>query len=214
MLEKLPHWIGSALANVRAGHDKLAIATLYLAGTARLDVTSPAFAAGGRLPVRFTADGAGVSPPLLWRGVPDGTHSLALIVEDPDAPAPRPFVHAVVTAIDPALPGLDEGAIRADGDAAGEADGDTGRNSYLQEGWLPPDPPTGHGSHDYVFQLFALAAPAGDQAEGRPNAGRSDFRDVIDGRILAAGILVGTYSRGQEADAGPAGAAVASAPAG
>jgi len=201
MLEHVPHWLGAALSRVRAGHDKLTLARLDLSGAATLDLTSPAFAAGDRLPPRFTADGEGVSPPLVWRGVPQGTHSLALIVEDPDAPTPRPLVHGLVVGIDPALTGLPEAAIRPDGDGDRGAPGgkDVGRNSRLAEGWLPPDPPTGHGSHDYVFQLLALGA--GDEAEDSP--GRSDFIDHVQNRILAAGILVATYSRGEEAEVGP-----------
>lgn len=206
MLEHIPHWLGSALANVRAGHDKLTLARLDLAGAAALDLTSPAFASGGRLPVRFTADGEGVSPPLLWRGVPEGTASLALIVEDPDAPTPRPMVHAIVVGIDPALGSLPEGAIRPDG--AGADGKDVGRNSQFGEGWLPPDPPTGHGSHDYVFQLLALRADTDSTNRDDDSPGRSGFIDHVQGRILAAGVLVGTYSRGEEADIGPAGAAV------
>jgi Raf kinase inhibitor-like YbhB/YbcL family protein len=199
MLEHIPHWLGAALTNVRAGHDKLTLARLDLTGAAALDLTSTAFAAGDRLPPRFTADGEGVSPPLLWRGVPEGTASLALIVEDPDAPTPRPMVHAIVVGIDPALTGLPEGAIRADGDGSGGKD--VGKNSGLSEGWLPPDPPTGHGSHDYVFQLLALSG-SGDADDHSP--GRSDFLAHVDGRILAAGVLVGTYSRGEEAMVGGA----------
>jgi Raf kinase inhibitor-like YbhB/YbcL family protein len=127
------------------------------------------------LPVRFTADGEGVSPPLLWRNLPEGTASLALIVEDPDAPTPRPLVHAIVVDIDPALGGLPEGAIRPDG--AGADGKDVGRNSQFGEGWLPPDPPTGHGNHDYVFQLLALRGD-GEQAGDDDSRGRSGFIDL------------------------------------
>jgi Raf kinase inhibitor-like YbhB/YbcL family protein len=206
MLENIPHWLGAALSNVRAGHDKLTLAALDLQTVAKLDVASPAFAPGGRLPDRFTADGAGVSPPLTWRGVPDGTDTLALIVEDPDAPTPRPLVHAVVVDIDPDLTGLPEGAIRADG--AGSPEKNVGKNSSLSEGWLPPDPPTGHGNHDYVFQLLALGP--GESSNG-PSPGRGDLRDYVAGRVLAAGILVGTYSRGEQAEIGPSQTAPATA---
>ena len=201
MLEHIPHWLGSVLANVRAGHDKLTLAQLDLDGVGKLDLTSPAFPPGGRLPDRFTADGEGVSPPLTWRGAPERTQSLALIVEDPDAPTPRPLVHAIVLDIDPGLGALQEGAIRADG--AGTPEKNVGKSSGLSEGWLPPDPPTGHGSHDYVFQLLALGP--GDSV-GEASPGRSDFRDAVAGRILAAGVLVGTYSRGEEAEIGPSSA--------
>lgn len=198
MLEHVPHWLGHALRGVRAGADKLVIAAPDLfadpaAAFAALEVTSPAFANGGRLPVRFTADGPGVSPPLLWSEPPAGTQALALIVEDPDAPTPAPLVHAVVWGLDPAARSLPEGAIVADG--AGEPGGhDVGRNSARREGWLPPDPPTGHGLHSYAFQLFALSTTP--EIDASP--GRSAVTAAMRGKILAAGVLTGTYSRGEE----------------
>ncbi|WP_313538851.1 YbhB/YbcL family Raf kinase inhibitor-like protein [Sphingomonas sp.] len=196
MLEHVPHWLGSALKGLRAGANKLAIVQPELGSFEVLHLASPAFANGGRLPERFTADGEGVSPPLFWTGVPDGTECLALIVEDPDAPAPQPLVHAVVWGL-PVEGDLKEGAIRADG--AGDADGkDVGRNSYLGEGWLPPDPPTGHGPHNYAFQLFAL----GGGCEIGENPGRSALVRAMAGHVLAAGLLTGVYSRGEEAPTG------------
>ena len=208
MLEKIPHWLGRALTNVRAGHDKLVLATIDLESADSLTISSPAFAPGARLPDRFTADGEGVSPPLTWTGIPDGAESLALIVEDPDAPTPQPMVHAIVVDIDPALGGLAEGAIAPDGN--GSADKNVGRNSSLSEGWMPPDPPTGHGPHDYVFQLVALGPGQGSQ-DASP--GRGGFKDYVAGRVLAAGVLVGTYSRGEEAEIGGAQSSAATAPA-
>ena len=198
MLELVPRWLGQALRGLRAGADKLCIAQVEMdPGVASIDLSSPAFANGGRLPPRFTADGDGISPPLVWGMLPDGTESLALIVEDPDAPAPQPLVHALVWDLPPEG-ALDEGAIRADG--SGGIDGsDVGRNSYFSEGWLPPDPPTGHGPHHYAFQLFALG-PGPDVAD---TPGRSAIVKAMAGRVLAAGLLTGTYSRGEEAPVGP-----------
>jgi len=197
MLEHVPHWLGSALKGLRAGVDKLAIAQRELGAFEALHLASPAFANGARLPERFTADGEGVSPPLFWTGVPEGTERLALIVEDPDAPAPQPLVHAVVWDLPPEDGELKEGAIRADG--AGDHGGtDVGRNSFFGEGWLPPDPPTGHGVHNYAFQLFALG-PGPDAGE---SPGRSAIVRAMAGRVLAAGVLTGTYSRGEEAPGG------------
>ena len=207
MLEHVPAWLGGLLKDVRAGHAKLVIAQEEIAaGATSIDLSSPAFANGARLPDRFTADGIGVSPPLVWGPLPEGTVSLALIVEDPDAPALQPLVHAILWGIAADSHGLSEGEIAPDGDGDGK---DVGRNSYLSEGWLPPDPPTGHGSHDYAFQLFALgAAPAIDN-----NPGRSALVDAIRGNVLAAGLLIGTYSRGEPRDSalgeGFAGAAAA-----
>ncbi|MET3710566.1 Raf kinase inhibitor-like YbhB/YbcL family protein [Sphingomonas trueperi] len=196
MLEHIPHWLGSALKGLRAGANKLAIVQPELGSFEVLHLASPAFANGGRLPERFTADGEGVSPPLFWTGVPEGTECLALIVEDPDAPAPQPLVHAVIWGL-PVDGDLKEGAIRADG--AGDAEGkDVGRNSFLGEGWLPPDPPTGHGPHNYAFQLFAL----GGGCEIGENPGRSALVKAMAGHVLAAGLLTGVYSRGEEAPTG------------
>ena len=200
MLEHVPAWLGGLLRNVRAGHGKLVVADPSLGALdATLDLTSPAFANGGRLPVRFTADGPGVSPPLTWGEAPEGTACLALIVEDPDAPAPRPLVHAVVWGIAPDEVRLEEGAIVRDG--AGGVEGDVGINSFRGEGWLPPDPPRGHGRHDYVFQLFALSErPALDESPGR-----AEVVAGMAGKVLAVGVLIGCYSREEEASVGPVG---------
>lgn len=203
MLEHVPAWLGRAMAGMRAGADKLVIAQGEMGGRfAALDLSSPAFPNGGRLPERFTADGAGASPPLNWSAPPAGTTRLALIVEDADAPAPRPLVHAIVWGLAPDAGGLADGAIAADG--RGEAtDGDVGRNSFLREGWLPPDPPMGHGEHRYMFQLFALDVGAGDPGA---TPGRDALVAAMAGHVLAAGLLTGTYSRGEAAPVGPVGA--------
>lgn len=210
MLEHMPAWLGHALKGLRAGADALVIARSALGsgaqsgtGFATLDLTSPAFAHEGRLPPRFTADGDGVSPPLLWSAPPAGTAALALIVEDADAPTPQPLVHAIVWHIAADRLRLAEGAIAADG--AGTPDGDVGRNSYLREGWLPPDPPTGHGEHRYAFQLFALDAALGDPGV---SPGRTALVEAMSGHVLAAGLLIGTYSREEAAPVGPASSAM------
>lgn len=196
MLEHLPRWLGALLKSVRAGHAKLTIVEEDIApAELTLDLSSPAFASGARLPVRFTADGEGLSPPLVWGGAPEGTASFALVVEDADAPLPSPLVHALVWNLPSNSTGLAEGAIVADGpEGEGRVDGsNVGRNSFMLEGWLPPDPPPGHGAHDYVFQLFALS----EQVDVLSNPGRAEVARAIRGRVLAAGLLVGTYSRGE-----------------
>lgn len=197
MLEHVPAWLGRALAGRRAGMDKIVVMQPGMAGEGQLHLSSPAFADGARLPERFTGDGEGVSPPLIWSGAPDGAR-LALIVEDPDAPTGQPLVHAVVDDLAGPAGGLEEGGITRDA-----PEGDVGRNSGFRKGWLPPDPPNGHGEHRYVFQLFALAPDAADPGEA---PGRTALVEAMRGHVLASAVLVGTYSRGEHAAVGPVGA--------
>ena len=207
MLEHVPRWLGAALRGARAGAEKLAVVQPELGGEyAAIELSSTAFAHEARLPARFTADGEGVSPPLVWGPLPAGVASLALLVEDADAPAPQPLVHAVVWGLAPDTHRLAEGAIVADGDGGGA--GDVGRNSFFGEGWLPPDPPTGHGVHRYAFQLFALSENAGDPGS-TPN--RAAMLKAMAGHVLASGVLIGTYDRGGEAKVTSVKGAVAAA---
>jgi Raf kinase inhibitor-like YbhB/YbcL family protein len=190
MLEKLPDVVGHALRGQRAGLEKTAFQAVDLrAGMAQIAVASLAFADHAPIPARYTADGAGVSPPLQWTGVPAGVGSLVLIVEDADAPTPQPLVHAIVVGLDAADGALGEAALPSkDNDGIGLH---VGRNSYLQAAWLPPDPPPGHGVHRYAFQLFALAADAA--FDGTP--GRDAVLAAIQEHGLASGCLIGTYER-------------------
>ena len=190
MLEKLPDVIGHALRDQRAGLDKTAFRAVDLrAGMALITVASLAFVDHAPIPERYTADGAGVSPPLQWSGVPASAASLLLIVEDADAPTPQPLVHAIVVELPAGDGALAEGALEsADHDGTGLK---TGRNSYLQTQWLPPDPPPGHGVHRYAFQVFALAVGA----EFGDAPGREAVLEAIRDHGLASGCLIGTYER-------------------
>lgn len=185
MLEHVPAWLGKALRNARAGHSKLAVAKLggedaLHAGGFRLQ--SAAFVDSERLDPMFTADEEDAcAPPLEWSAPPRGTKALALIVEDPDAPGPEPLVHWLGWGMEPRAGKLLEG----------EDPPIMGKNSAFQTDWLAPDPPTGHGKHDYVFQLFALDVPL-ELAEG---SGRGAFMDELEGHVLAAAVLTGTYER-------------------
>lgn len=186
MLEKLPSGAGRALRGQRAGLDMIALRNVGLKPEAiMINLESPAFASEQPLPVRFTADGEGLSPPLFWSGVPAQTTSLVLLVEDPDAPTPHPFVHAIVVDLPPELNALADGALASGGRYH------QGKNSYLRAEWLPPDPPSGHGVHRYVFQLFALAS--GPEFPERP--GVTQVLDQLTERALAGGYLIGTYER-------------------
>ncbi len=202
MLEKLPDTIGHALRGQRAGLDKIAFQAIDLrAGMAQIAVTSLAFVDHAPIPERYTADGAGVSPPLQWSGVPDGAQSLVVIVEDADAPTPQPLIHAIAVDLAGEDGALGEGALPSSNH---EGNGvRTGRNSMLQAAWLPPDPPPGHGVHRYAFQVFALA---GGEVDGTP--GRDAVLDAISEHGLASGCLIGTYERPDGSIRAPADATV------
>lgn len=187
MLEKLPHAVGAALSGVRAGLEKAAHHTIAPQAPATLRLTSEAFADGAPIPARYTADGEGLSPPIAVSGVPVDAAALVLLVEDPDAPAPNPLVHLIAGNLRP------EDRTYPAGDFAG-TDGprhDLGRNSFQKDGWLPPDPPTGHGPHRYLFQAFALARVPDLPA----SPGRGALLDAIRDTVIAKGLLTGTYER-------------------
>jgi len=194
MLEHVPAWLGKALRGVRAGHGKLAIARLgeeNVLGRGGFALRSAAFENGGELDPSFTADEEdSVAPPLEWTAPPTGTQELVLIVEDPDAPSPKPFCHWLVWSLPPQKGQLLEG----------ETPPRVGKNSFGNSEWLLPDPPTGHGPHDYVFQLFALDLPL----TLMPGATREELLDAMEGHVIAATLLTGTYARtagGDEDDA-------------
>ncbi|WPB59288.1 YbhB/YbcL family Raf kinase inhibitor-like protein [Xylophilus sp. GOD-11R] len=201
MLEKLPDMLGHALRNQRAGLDAVAFNRIDLRqGTSAIAVSSLAFVDHGPIPMLYTADGDGRSPPLQWGGLPEETGSVLLIVEDADAPTPKPLVHAIVVDLPPGDGAMAEGALSGgdeedatseDRDGAGSDEPRTGRNSYLQSEWLPPDPPPGHGLHRYVFQVFALKP--GAVFSNKP--GRDEVLDVLATHAIASGLLIGTYER-------------------
>lgn len=199
MLEQLPDAIGHALRNVRAGLEKTAFRQIDLrSGMAAIALRSPAFLDHAPLPARCTADGEGLSPPLSWSGIPASAESLVLLVEDADAPTPHPLVHAIVVGLPPADGALAEGALASpDHEGIGLP---TGKNSYLQSRWLPPDPPPGHGQHRYAFQLFALAeaTPFSDAP------GRDEVLKALQQSAIASACLIGTFERPDGSVAEPA----------
>lgn len=195
MLGKLPESLGRVLEGHRAGMEQVTLRKLLAdRDLPHLHVTSSAFANGKRMPVAFTADGEGVSPPLEWRGMPAGSAGVALIVEDADSPTPHPLVHAIAV-----VPGGD-GSLAAGALASphhAESTVRTGRNSYLQHAWLPPDPPPGHGEHRYVFQLF----PMSTLPQISPGLGRKELTAAILQHATAVGCLIGVYAREQRVKA-------------
>jgi Raf kinase inhibitor-like YbhB/YbcL family protein len=155
-----------------------------------IQISSTAFTPGSTIPIRYTADGDDISPPLKWSGIPQTTKELALIVEDPDAPQPTPFVHWVMYKIPANADGLPEGvSTRAHPDfPAGAVQGKT---SFKRIGYGGPAPPKGHGTHHYHFRLFALDEPLEVQGELDKNA----LLAAMSGHVLDQGELVGTYKR-------------------
>jgi len=190
MLENLPGQLGHLLQGQRAGLEKIALYRLLAERTVqRLLVHSSAFEHLASIPPAYTADGPGMSPPLDWRGVPRATGSVALIVEDADAPTPNPLVHAIAVNLPATDDFLPLGALTPAQGALPQVP--TGLNSFLMHGWLPPDPPPGHGEHRYAFQVFALAEGAGFS----DSPGRHELFDAISERAIAAGCLIGIYQR-------------------
>ncbi|HTY52611.1 MAG TPA: YbhB/YbcL family Raf kinase inhibitor-like protein [Methanomicrobiales archaeon] len=156
-------------------------------GGPALNVSSGAFPRDGQVPVAYTCDGANISPPLSWGGVPEGTASIAVVVTDPDA-AGRPFVHWAAYNIPPGTREIPAGAPGRRALPAGSLEG---TNDFGKTGYAGPCPPPGK-PHHYHFTVSALdmtIAPGGRQ-DGRT------LVQAMAGHILAQGEIVGTYQRG------------------
>ena len=140
-------------------------------------LTSPAFHDGGTIPERFTCSGKGSPPPLSWSGVPRSARSLALLVEDPDAPSGT-FVHWTAWDIPPRSHRLTHPPRQ-------------GNNSSGDTGWTPPCPPNGASPHHYVFTLYALSKPLGLESGLDADA----VHRAVRGKALARGRLTGRFGR-------------------
>ena len=154
-----------------------------------LTLRSSAFSNGGAIPKRYTCDGEDISPPLEWSGVPGNARSLALIVDDPDAPDPkapkRVWVHWVVynpTAADGALPERASGGKLPDGAREG-------LNDWKRVGYGGPCPPIGR--HRYFFKLYALDVVLPDLGA----ATKAEIEAAMRGHIVEQAELMGTYER-------------------
>ena len=153
-----------------------------------MTIQSSAFSNNEPIPVRFTADGEDISPALSWSGVPENARELALIVDDPDAPGPQPWVHWVIYKIPADAGGLPEGVAKTErpSEPAGSMQG---KNSWRNIGYGGPSPPS--GMHHYYFKLYALDT-ALDVAAGLDKDG---LIAAMEGHIIAQAELVGTYKR-------------------
>lgn len=148
-------------------------------------LTSSAFREGELIPAKYTCDGRNVSPPLRFDGVPEGATSLALIVEDPDAPSGT-FVHWVLYHLPPTMRELPEGVNPSEVTKSGAMQG---RNDFHQTGYGGPCPPG--GTHRYFFRLYALNAAV----ELHAGATGKELESAMKGRISAEAQLMGRYAR-------------------
>lgn len=154
-----------------------------------LSLTSAAFSHNGEIPADYTCEGEDTSPQLEWSGLPDGTLSLALIVDDPDAPDPkapkRTWVHWVLYNIPPATSGLDKGVTPShlpDGTLEGT-------NDWNRTGYGGPCPPVGR--HRYFFKLYALDTELNEL----PSPTKAQLLKVMEGHVLEKVELLGTYRK-------------------
>ncbi len=169
------------------------LATLALFAGARaegapaMNLSSPAFSHQGEIPARHTCQGDDVSPALQWSGLPEGTRSLALIVDDPDAPDPKApkmtWVHWVLYNIPPTASGLPQGISTL---PPGTLEG---RNDWKRTGYGGPCPPIGR--HRYFHKLYALDVVLPDLGA----ADKAKLEKAMQGHILAQTELVGTYQK-------------------
>lgn len=147
--------------------------------TMEMIITSPAFNEGEPIPVQFSCDGDDFSPELVWSGIPEGTASLALIMDDPDAPVGT-WVHWVLFNLPADSTGLSEGVTGL---------GEDGLNSWNQTGYGGPCPPG--GTHRYFFKLYALDI----SLDLEVGATVQSLESAMEGHILDQAELMGTFTR-------------------
>jgi len=152
-----------------------------------MKLTSNAFAPNGEIPTAYTCEGRDVAPPLAWSGLPEGTQTLALIADDPDAPDPAApkmtWVHWVLYDIPASAAGLAQGATDL---PAGTREG---LNDWKRTGYGGPCPPVGR--HRYFFKLYALDTSL---SFAQPPT-KQQLEQAMKGHVLAHAELVGTYAR-------------------
>lgn len=152
-----------------------------------LKLTSAAFTHRGEIPSKYSCEGQDVSPPLAWSGVPAGAKSLALIVDDPDAPDPAApkttWVHWVLYNIPPSVSSLAEGATRLPAQTL------AGQNDWQRSGYGGPCPPIGR--HRYFHKLYALDTVLPDLR----GPSKAKLEAQMKGHVLAQAELVGVYQK-------------------
>lgn len=176
---RLPLAMKCALALAAAS---LSVSPFLAAGTTEvpMKISSPAFEHNGRIPAKFTCDGADVSPALAIEGVPAGARSLALIMDDPDAPRGT-WVHWVVWNVDPGTRTIPENTV-----PAGAAQG---MNDFRTQGYGGPCPPS--GTHRYFFKLYALK----EKLSLGPKTTKAGLETAMKELVIAQTEMVGLYQR-------------------
>jgi Raf kinase inhibitor-like YbhB/YbcL family protein len=158
----------------------------------KIMVESPTLKADQPIPREYTADGRNVSPPLTWSKVPAGTKALAVVLEDPDAGNPPPFVHWVIYNIPATASGLPENVPFEPGAAmpAGISGAVQGVSGFRRPIYRGPAPPPGK-VHHYHFDVYALDA----SLDLKPGLNRVELLDAIKGHVIGQGELVAVYER-------------------
>jgi Raf kinase inhibitor-like YbhB/YbcL family protein len=174
-------WRGTGVVRARPAAAPAAAST-----EGAMQVNSKIISPGGEFPKRHTCDGADLSPDLAWSQVPAGAKSLALILDDPDAPRGT-FTHWILFNMPPTLTHLPESL---DKNASELAVGSQGRNDFGKLGYGGPCPPPGK-PHRYFFRLYALDTVLGLKA----GAGRDELERAMRGHVVARGELMGRYGR-------------------
>ncbi len=155
-------------------------------GKDQMQLTSTAFIEGAAIPAKHTCDAKNVSPPLKWSGVPTGAKSLALIVDDPDAPAGT-WVHWVLYDLPATTSELGEDVAKSQYVAGGAKQG---LNDFRHLGYGGPCPPPGK-AHRYFFKLYALDAVL----DLKPGLTKKDLESAMEKHVLGRAQLMGTYQR-------------------
>jgi len=174
----------TGLCSCRNGEKDMARTTVP-ADVATIQVRSSAFEEGGMIPKQYACDGEDVSPPLSWESGPEGTRSIALIVDDPDAPRGT-FVHWVLYDLRGNTRELPENTPR---DKTLSDGARQGVNSASRIGYMGPCLPS--GTHRYFFKVYALDA----MTNLPPGKSKADLLQAMKGHILAQGQIMGTYKK-------------------
>ena len=145
-----------------------------------MNISSAAFKEGASIPSKYTCDGADTSPPLAFGAIPNGAKTLALIMDDPDAPGGT-FDHWIVWNIPPNTTAIGEGK---------SPQGVSARNGFGKSGYGGPCPPS--GEHRYYFKVYALDATLNLP----PSSSKSDLENAMKGHTVAQAQMMGRYKRG------------------